>query len=209
MLINATMKDSMLPIQSGVTGHWNGIRSILLKFIIRFLELISDCPRTITSWKVSKYGVISGPYFPVFGLNPYLDTFHAVYAAPLGLEEYFEKQFLWSISGIPDSTIWFIVKFYTVFENMQFLHQETYSQMFSWNLYALFRVAVSEIIAHSAVSTNKVQVMSQKYNITCFITKILANKIVKIFENLVVFLKEMDWIMKLLVTEVYCRGKSC
>ena len=40
-----------------------------------------------TGWKVSKYGVISGPYFPVFGLNtgkygpeitPYLDTFHAV-----------------------------------------------------------------------------------------------------------------------------------
>ena len=41
-----------------------------------------------TAWKVSKYGVISGPYFPVFGLNtgkygpeitPYLDTFHTVY----------------------------------------------------------------------------------------------------------------------------------
>ena len=53
-----------------------------------------------TAWKVSKYGVVSGPYFPVFGLNteiysvnlvcnpntgkygpeitPYLDTFHAV-----------------------------------------------------------------------------------------------------------------------------------
>ena len=54
-----------------------------------------------TAWKVSKYGIISGPYFPVFGLNteiyeantsvfspnagkygpeitPYLDTFHAV-----------------------------------------------------------------------------------------------------------------------------------
>ena len=37
--------------------------------------------------KVIKYGVISGPYFPVFGLNtrkygpeitPYSDTFHAV-----------------------------------------------------------------------------------------------------------------------------------
>ena len=37
--------------------------------------------------KVPKYGVISGPYFPVFGLNTgkygpeitlYLDTFHAV-----------------------------------------------------------------------------------------------------------------------------------
>ena len=43
-------------------------------------------PVTTTAWKVSKYGVISGPYFPVFGLNteygpeitPYLDTFHAV-----------------------------------------------------------------------------------------------------------------------------------
>ena len=52
---------------------------------------------TYTAWKVSKYGVFSGPYFPVFGLNteiysvfslntgksgpkktPYLDTFHAV-----------------------------------------------------------------------------------------------------------------------------------
>ena len=40
-----------------------------------------------TAWKVSKYGVISGPYFTVFGLNagkyrpeinPYLDTSHAV-----------------------------------------------------------------------------------------------------------------------------------
>ena len=33
-----------------------------------------------TAWKVSEYGVISGPYFPVFGLNitPYLDTFHTV-----------------------------------------------------------------------------------------------------------------------------------
>ena len=39
-----------------------------------------------TAWKVSKYRVISGPYFPVFGLNtgkygpeitPYLVTFHA------------------------------------------------------------------------------------------------------------------------------------
>ena len=55
------------------------------------------------SWKVSKYGVISGPYFPAFGLNtercfvslrihsecgkmrtrltPYLDIFHAVIAS--------------------------------------------------------------------------------------------------------------------------------
>ena len=41
----------------------------------------------ITAWKVSKYGVISGPYFPLFWLNAgtygpeitsYLNTFHAV-----------------------------------------------------------------------------------------------------------------------------------
>ena len=40
-----------------------------------------------TAWKVSKYGVISGSCFPIFGLNTgkyepeitsYLDTFHAV-----------------------------------------------------------------------------------------------------------------------------------
>ena len=40
-----------------------------------------------TAWKLSKYGVISGPYFPVFSPNTgkygpeitlYLDTFHAV-----------------------------------------------------------------------------------------------------------------------------------
>ena len=35
----------------------------------------------LTAWKVSKYGVFSGPYFTVFGLGntPHLDTFHAVY----------------------------------------------------------------------------------------------------------------------------------
>ena len=43
---------------------------------------------------MSKYGVISGPYFPIFGLNtgkygpeitPYLDTFHAVNTDPVKL----------------------------------------------------------------------------------------------------------------------------
>ena len=42
-----------------------------------------------TAWKVSKYGIFSGPYFPVFSQKtakygpektPYLDTFHAVRA---------------------------------------------------------------------------------------------------------------------------------
>ena len=28
-----------------------------------------QCPIDFTAWKVSKYGVFSGPYFPAFGLN--------------------------------------------------------------------------------------------------------------------------------------------
>ena len=54
-----------------------------------------------TAWKVSKYGVISGPYFPVFGLNtgkygseiiPYLDTFHAVLVAHEYLKVFIVKE---------------------------------------------------------------------------------------------------------------------
>ena len=49
---------------------------------------------TLTAWKVSKYGVISGPYFPIFGLNtgkygpektPYLDTFYAVISGKMNI----------------------------------------------------------------------------------------------------------------------------
>ena len=48
---------------------------------------ISEIFKASTAWKVSKYGVISGPYFPVFGPNTgkygpeitlHLDIFHAV-----------------------------------------------------------------------------------------------------------------------------------
>ena len=50
-------------------------------------SLISMLFYISNAWKVFKYGVISGPYFPVFRLNrgkyrpeitPYVDTFHAV-----------------------------------------------------------------------------------------------------------------------------------
>ena len=55
-----------------------------------FLQLfwLTAIPSLIpTAWKLSKYEVFSGPFFPVFGLNTgkyglekssYLDTFHAV-----------------------------------------------------------------------------------------------------------------------------------
>ena len=37
-------------------------------------------PKKLTAWKVSKYGVFSRPYFPVFGpeKTPYLDHFYTV-----------------------------------------------------------------------------------------------------------------------------------
>ena len=47
----------------------------------------TEYPSDFTAWKASKYGVLSGPYCPVFSLNtrnyepektPYLDTFHPV-----------------------------------------------------------------------------------------------------------------------------------
>ena len=55
-------------------------------------EILNKLRQVFTAWKVSKYGVISGPYFPVFVLNtenpntgkyrpeitPYLDTFDVV-----------------------------------------------------------------------------------------------------------------------------------
>ena len=49
---------------------------------IHFCFELSKCPCDMipifvtTAWKVSKYGVISGPYFPVFEpeITPYLDT---------------------------------------------------------------------------------------------------------------------------------------
>ena len=41
---------------------------------------ILSVPAKSTAWKVSKYGVISGSYFPAVGLNTerYSDNFHAV-----------------------------------------------------------------------------------------------------------------------------------
>ena len=54
---------------------------------ISFNCFFSNQVDTHCAWKLPRYGVISGPHFPVFGLNtrkyapkitPYLDTFYAV-----------------------------------------------------------------------------------------------------------------------------------
>ena len=76
--------DSHLPKSSGKIFFW-----ICCIVFICFNEGSQKMMKIAfyTAWKVSKYGVICDPYFPVFGLNtgnygpeitPYLDTFHAV-----------------------------------------------------------------------------------------------------------------------------------
>ena len=74
------------------------------------------------AWKACKYGVISGPYFPIFGLNtgkygqeitPYLDTFHAV------------KVFLNSVSNNC-----FIIYFSIVFNKHRLISIQTFARIF-------------------------------------------------------------------------------
>ena len=59
-----------------------------LAFFLRIFDTNSLSWVSDTAWKMSKYGVISGPYFPVFipnirkygpEITPYLDTFYAVW----------------------------------------------------------------------------------------------------------------------------------
>ena len=55
-----------------------------------FLHYLSKLRRfnilwiTYTAWKVSKYGVISGPYFPVFGLNTMIYGVNSVFSPNTG-----------------------------------------------------------------------------------------------------------------------------
>ena len=62
------------------------LKNISERLLLKFMFCIK-IKGLFTAWKVSKYGVISGPNFPVFSPNtwkygpeitPYLDIFHAV-----------------------------------------------------------------------------------------------------------------------------------
>ena len=68
---------------------------------------------------MSKYGVISGPYFPVFSPNtgkdgpeitPYLDTFHAVYNSKsiIFIKFFVEYNFVAMLSLYPNFQIAFV-----------------------------------------------------------------------------------------------------
>ena len=63
------------------------LKKCKIQFYFCFALKTYSTLKRLTAWKVSKYRVISGPYFPVFSPNiekygpeitPYLDTFHAV-----------------------------------------------------------------------------------------------------------------------------------
>ena len=84
------MNESLMVYLLIVKGANNGIKNFTnLNVIVMTSNLNRKYLISVkyTAWKVSKYGVISDPYFPVFGLNtgkyrpeitPHLDTFHAV-----------------------------------------------------------------------------------------------------------------------------------
>ena len=70
----------------------------LFKYVWRFVDT-GVKPQIITTWKVSKYGGISGLYFPIFSPNtgkcgpeitPYLDTFHVVNVMNTSLNYYYK-----------------------------------------------------------------------------------------------------------------------
>ena len=86
--LRAAPKKPILNRVKGLMEQFRFFKLLILKlqiFILFYKNLKNVI--TVTAWKVSKYRVFSGPYFPVFGLNtdkcgtektPCLDTFHAV-----------------------------------------------------------------------------------------------------------------------------------
>ena len=77
---------SFFCVQITVVWLFFSSQQFFTKIYLMF-ELLLIIFSSVTTWKGSKHGVISCPYFPGFGLNtgkyvpeiiPYLDTFHAV-----------------------------------------------------------------------------------------------------------------------------------
>ena len=104
-----------------------------------------------TAWKVSRYGVFSGPYFPVFGLNtgiygqektPYLDTFHAV---PY-------KGICWPAKILSFYCIMlFDYKIKSQFSNLTLRKRRPYSELF-WSVFSRIRTEYGEIRSISPYS---------------------------------------------------------
>ena len=86
---------------------------------------VPECFRNVApiAWNVSKYGVFSGPYFPVFGpeKTPYLDTFHAVSKITMYFKIVFQNCFLFFD---PKWSLW-VLRFPYWFSNRTFHEMAT------------------------------------------------------------------------------------
>ena len=78
--VTSGMQSGSVTDQNYISVLWTATSiKIIFECLIQDLLHIGF-EHELTAWKVSKYGVFSGPCFPVFGLEktPYLDTFHVL-----------------------------------------------------------------------------------------------------------------------------------
>ena len=91
-------------IKNQVHLRSNKVENCYFKFIDWFYisKFVGEFTPFLNSWKVSKYGVIHGPYFPVFGpaITPHLDTFHAVLQCNMEKNEFSNTLFLKELAWI-------------------------------------------------------------------------------------------------------------
>ena len=108
-----------------------------------------------TAWNGSNYGVISGPYFPVFGQNteiylrkygpeitPYLDTFHAVKRTQTLTKIYDETIFI--------SCCWFYIC-------LKRIYFATLSNDCFWNMKMIFLTTIIYMTTRDAFTATKIR----------------------------------------------------
>ena len=76
-----SIKDRQLKLQTKMLNLFIALQ-LKIRPIIRGAFRTQSNIYNSTAWKVSKYGVFFGPYFPVFGPEKtlYMDTFYAVWS---------------------------------------------------------------------------------------------------------------------------------
>ena len=115
--------------------------------------------KKITAWKVSKYGVLSGPYFSAFGLNterlvfrpnaekygpektPYLDTFHAV--SPLIFYYYAKSVRILTFSGLYFPIFGLITEWYLIqseYGKIRTSNTDTFHVMSTTTLFSIWYI---------------------------------------------------------------------
>ena len=115
--------------------------SLFWKYLLLYFEF-SMISLTIHCVKVSKYGVFSGPYFPVFSPNtgkcgpekyPYLDAFHAMRASLL--RSSFYRNSIWSIKLL-------INALFSLFDEMCF-SSDFFLSIYIWSTSKIFSANIS------------------------------------------------------------------